>query len=335
MSPKNGLSSVQIVTFFMLITVFVGCVSAQENPYTEVAEWLQSPPSRQLGSVSGVYADVDGNFWITERCGANSCLDRDDVSPIHMYDPSGRWVKGFGDGMFVWPHGIYIDSNGNMWVTDARGDGRRGFQVFKFGPDGEILMTLGEAGIAGDDSGHFNGPTDVLVAPDGSIFVSDGHDADSNNRVMKFSADGRFLKSWGMSGSAAGEFSVPHDLAMDSQGRLFVADRDNNRVQIFNQEGEFLEEWPQFGRPSGLYISNDDTIYVSDNLSTAENNPDRQRGIYVGDALDGSIIAFIPEPPLDPGDSRTTGPHGLYVNDLGEIFGSDVQAETVRKFVRR
>ena len=282
-----------------------------------------------------MFFDADENIWITERCGADTCLDRDDVSPIHLYDSSGQWSSGFGDGMFVWPHGIYIDSSGNIWVTDGRGDGQRGQQVFKFSPDREILMTLGEAGVAGDDSGHFNGPTDVLVAPNGDIFVSDGHDAESNNRVLKFSEDGQFLKSWGTSGSAAGEFSVPHDLAMDSQGRLFVADRDNNRIQIFDQEGEFLEEWSQFGRPSGLHISGDDTIYVSDNLSTAENNPGGQRGIRVGDARDGTVNAFIPEPPLDLGDTSTTGPHGLYVNPLGEIFGADVQAETVRKFVRR
>ena len=330
---KSYSQSTSVVAVLMLVTMLAESVSAQVNSYTEVDGWMQSPPSRELGAVSGVYTDADGIIWITERCGADTCLDQDDVSPIHLYNSSGQWIRSFGDGMFVWPHGIYIDSGGNIWVTDGRGDGQRGHQVFKFSPDGEVLMTLGEAGIAGDDSGHFNGPTDVLVAPNGDIFVSDGHDADSNNRVLKFSADGQFLISWGTSGSAAGEFSVPHDLAMDSQGRLFVADRDNNRIQIFNQEGEFLQEWEQFGRPSGLYITDDDTIYVSDNLSTAENNPDGQRGIRIGDARDGSIKAFIPEPPLDPGDTRTTGPHGLYVNGLGEIFGADVQAETVRKFV--
>ncbi|MBT5030783.1 MAG: hypothetical protein HOM55_00645 [Proteobacteria bacterium] len=332
---KNYFQSSCVVVMFTLFVAILECVSAQENPYIELAEWMQPLPSRALGSVSGVYEDAEGDYWTTERCGANSCLDRDDVSPIHVYDSSGRWVKSFGDGMFVWPHGIYIDVDGNIWVTDARGDDQRGYQVFKFSPDGEVLMTLGEAGVAGNDPDHFSAPTDVHVAPNGDIFVSDGHEADSGNRVLKFSSDGQFIKSWGTSGSAAGEFRVAHDLEMDSQGRLFVADRDNNRIQIFNQEGEFLEEWGQYGRPSGLYITDDDTIYVSDNLSTEENNPGGQRGIRIGDASDGTIKAFIPEPPLDPGDTRTTGPHGLYVNGLGEIFGADVQAETVRKFVLR
>ncbi|MBT5558303.1 MAG: hypothetical protein HOJ88_00290 [Proteobacteria bacterium] len=334
MSIRNQYQLIHIITFILLI-LHAGYASAQQNPYVELSEWIQSPPSRELGSVSGIYEDAQGNFWITERCGANSCLDRDDVSPIHVYDPTGHWIKSLGDGMFVWPHGIYIDMDGYIWVTDARGDDQRGYQVFKFNSEGEVLMTLGEAGVSGDGPGYFSAPTDVLVAPSGDIFISDGHEADANNRILKFSPEGNFIKSWGGSGSAAGEFSVAHDLDMDSQGRLFVADRDNNRIQIFSQEGEFLEEWGQFGRPSGLYITDDDLIYVSDNLSTEENNPGGQRGIRIGNARDGTITAFIPEPPLAPGKTGTTGPHGIYVNDLGEIFGSDVQAETVRKFIRR
>jgi hypothetical protein len=334
MSIKNHYQFAPSITL-VILTLSAGFADAQQNPYVGVPEWIQSPPSRELGSVSGIYADAEGNFWITERCGANSCLERDDVSPIHVYDSSGNWLKGLGDGMFVWPHGMYIDADGYIWVTDARGDEQRGYQVFKFNSEGEVLMTLGEAGGAGDGPVHFSAPTDVLVAPNGDIFVSDGHEADSNNRVVKFSSDGQFLKSWGASCSAPGEFKVAHDLDMDSQGRLFVADRDNNLIQIFNQEGEFLEEWGQFGRPSGLYITDDDMIYVSDNLSTEENNLGGQRGIYIRDARDGTITGFILEPTLGQGESGTTGPHGLYVNSLGEIFGSDVQAETVRKFVRR
>jgi len=300
----------------------------------EVPGWIQAPDTRALGSVSWVDTDADGNVWIAERCGANTCVDRDDLASIHMYDASGRWVKSFGEGMFVWPHGIHVDFDGNIWVTDGRGDGRRGYQVFKLSPDGEILMVLGEAGVTGDGPDHFGSPTDVLVAPNGDFFVSDGHEPDSNNRVLKFSSDGRFLMAWGMSGSRIGEFSVPHAMAMDSQGRLFVADRANNRIQIFNQEGDFLEEWPQFGRATGIAIAGDDIVYVSDNQSNADNNPGWERGIYVGNAADGSVLAFIPDPTRDPNATQATGAHGLAANDLGEIFGAEVLAETVRKYIR-
>ncbi|MDG2088009.1 MAG: peptidyl-alpha-hydroxyglycine alpha-amidating lyase family protein [Arenicellaceae bacterium] len=322
-----------LITYFVLISVFAEVSIAQENPYTEIVGWIQSPDSRELGSVSWVDADPKGNIWIAERCGANSCIDRDDVSPIHMYSASGVRLAHFGDGMLVWPHGIHVDFDGNIWVTDGRGDGQRGYQAFKFNPAGEVLMTLGEAGVAGDGVGHFSSPTDVLVAPNGDIFVSDGHEPESNNRVLKFSADGKFIKSWGVSGSSAGEFSVPHALAMDSQGRLFVADRDNNRVQIFNQEGTYLAQWSQYGRATGIYISDDDTLYVSDNQSNLKNNPGWQRGIRVGDARDGLVKAFIPDPTLNPDMSQATGAHGLYANSFGEIYGAEVVAETVRKFV--
>ncbi len=312
-----------------------GMASAQNLAYDEVAEWIQPPNSGMLGSVSSIYPDAEGNLWIAERCGQNSCVGRDGLAPVLLYDPSGRWVRGFGEGLFVWPHGIYVDADGNIWVTDADGDGQRGHQVFKFSPEGDILMTLGEAGVAGTAPGQFNGPTGVVVAPNGDIFVTEGHDPDSNNRVQKFSPDGEFLASFGGTGSGPGEFIVPHDIAMDSRGRLFVADRDNNRIQIFDQDGVFLDQWHQFGRASGLFIGDDDTLYVSDNQSNAARNPGWERGIRVGSSRDGSVAAFIRDPAFDPGNSAATGAHGLAANATGEIFGAEVGAETVRKYVRR
>jgi len=313
----------------------VGMASAQEILYDEVSGWIQPPDSRALGAVSSVYPDIENNLWIAERCGQNSCIGRDNLAPVHLYDPSGRWVRGFGEALFVWPHGIYVDSDGNIWVTDADGDGPRGHQVFKFSPEGDILMTLGEAGVAGTAPGQFNGPTGVVVAPNGDIFVSEGHNPDSNNRVQKFSPDGEFLASFGGTGSAPGEFIVPHDIVMDSRGRLFVADRDNNRIQIFDQDGVYLDQWHQFGRASGLYIASDDTLYVSDNQSNTARNPGWERGIRVGSALDGSVGAFIPDPDFDPENAAATGAHGLAANAEGEIFGAEVGAATVRKYVRR
>ncbi len=313
----------------------VGMAGAQEILYDEVSGWIQPPDFRALGAVSSVYPDGENNLWIAERCGQNSCVGRDNLAPVHLYHPSGRWVRGFGEALFVWPHGIYVDSDGNIWVTDADGDGPRGHQVFKFSPEGDILMTLGEAGVAGTAPGQFNGPTGVVVAPNGDIFVSEGHNPDSNNRVQKFSPDGEFLASFGGTGSAPGEFIVPHDIVMDSRGRLFVADRDNNRIQIFDQDGVYLDQWHQFGRASGLYIASDDTLYVSDNQSNTARNPGWERGIRVGSALDGSVGAFIPDPEFDPENAAATGAHGLAANAEGEIFGAEVGAATVRKYVRR
>lgn len=335
MSMFECTGPVTLVGICALVTVLSAVTHAQDNLYREVPNWIQPPSSRSLGSVSWAYPDSAGNIWIAERCGQNDCVGRDDFAPILSFDPSGRLTKSFGAGMFVWPHGIFVDSDGSIWVTDARGDGRRGHQVLKFSSDGEMLMSLGEAGVAGDGTSQFNGPTDVAVASNGDIFVSDGHETDSNNRVLKFSRDGKFLKSWGGTGSDAGEFDVPHALAMDSRGRLFVADRNNNRIQIFDQEGVFLEEWSQFGRATGLYIAADDTIFVSDNQSNTQRNPGWRRGIYVGSARDGSVTAFIPDPDFDPDNAEATGAHGLCANAAGEIFGADVGAETLRKYVLR
>lgn len=332
--PKlRGYSSLAIA--LTVVTAAPSGALAQPNPYLEVPDWIEPPENRALGAVSSAYTDAAGHIWIAERCGQNSCVGRDDLAPIHMYDGSGRWIKSFGRGLFAWPHGIYIDPAGNVWVTDARGDGRRGHQVIKFTADGEELMRLGEAGVAGTGPHRFDGPTDVVVAPTGEIFVSDGHEPESNNRIVKFSADGEFLMSWGRTGSAPGEFRVPHSIRLDSNGRLFVADRSNGRVQIFDQDGNFIEAWRQFGRATGLYIGADDAIYVSDNQSDATRNPGWVRGIRIGNTADGRVTAFVPIANFDPNVAEAVGAHGVTANAAGEIFGAEVGAMTVRRYVRR
>ena len=276
----------------------------------------------------------DGTLWIAERCGANDCLANSDVDPILHVAANGAWLGAFGAGLFAWPHGIYVDAGGNVWVTDARGGDAVGHQVIKFAPDGRELLRLGTSAHAGDGETHFNGPTDVVVAANGDVFVSDGHEPVSNNRIVKFSANGRYIKEWGGSGSAPGQFLVPHALALDSQGRLFVADRDNNRIQIFDQDGNFLEQWTQFGRPSGIHISADDTLYVSDNQSNDERHRGWPRGLYVGSAKDGTVSAFIPDPEFDPGEAQETGAHGLAADAAGTIYGAEVYSQSVKKYER-
>ena len=325
-------SAVRTVMF--PVAWLAAAVAAQDSPYAEIPNWA-GPPARQLGAVSWTDVDADGNVWIAERCGANSCVGRDGFAPIHSYDSGGRWLRSFGAGMFVFPHGLHVDADGNIWVTDAGSEGGRGHQVFKFSPEGEVLMALGEAGVAGAGPGHFSTPTDVVVAANGDVFVADGHARDSNNRIVKLSSDGRFIASWGMSGSGPGEFLVPHAVAIDAQGRLFVADRDNNRIQIFDQDGGFVAAWSTFGRPSGLFVAADDTLYVSDNQSNAQRNPGWHRGIRIGRARDGSLTAFIPDPAFDADNAAATGAHGLSANTRGEIFGGEVGAQMVRQYVPR
>ena len=306
----------------------------QPNPFVESPGWADFSGHRAPGNVSGVAVDDESaTVWVLARCGANDCTDNTSDAPIIALDRStGRPRAHYGSGDFVWPHGIHVDADGNVWVTDGRGAGSRGLQVIKYGPDGRELLRLGTAGEAGAGPDRFSGPTDVAVAADGSIFVADGHETDSNHRIVKFSADGEFLLSFGGFGDAPGEFNVPHAIAIDSGGRLFVADRDNNRVQIFDQSGNFIDAWTQFGRPSGIAISADDTVYVSDNQSNDDRNPGVARGVRVGKASSGVVMAFLPDPDFDPARDQETGAHGIAVDAYGDVYGAEVWGQTVRKY---
>ena len=321
------------------------------NPYKITQKWAPLPDGRKWGGTAAVAIGPDGNIWTYERCGGTTCAGSN-LAPILEFDPSGKLLKNFGAGLLLFPHGIFVDSEGNVWVTDGMG-GRtvpddvgkhgKGHQVFKFSPDGKVLMVLGKAGIPGDGPDTFNRPSAVVVAANGDIFVADGHSSPANSvvnaRIVKFSKEGKFIKSWGMLGSAHGDFDCPHDLAFDSKGRLFVADRANNRIQIFDQDGKFLAEWRQFGRPSGIFIAKDDAMYVADSESTDEKgygyNPGVKRGIRIGSAKDGKVTAFIPDTtnPI-PAGGATSGAEGVAADHQGNVYGAEVQLMDVKKFVK-
>ena len=313
--------------------------SVTSNPFRPTYEWGELPAGRTWGSTSAVDIAADGNIWVAERCGANTCVGST-VDPILLFSKDGKLIRSFGAGLLAWPHGIDVDHEGNVWVTDAWAAKATttGHTVLKFSPDGKLLMTIGEPGVAGDPPKHLSRPSDVLVAPNGEIYIAEAHDQ-SRSRITKWAADGTHIETWGEEGYGPKQFRDPHALAMDSQGRIFVGDRFNNRIQIFDQNGAFLAIWTQFGRPSGIYIDRDDKIYVADSESSpAEDqymgmrNAGWEKGIRVGDARTGWVSHFLP-------DDRAavqgySGPEGVAVDSEGNIYGAEVTQRRMTKWVR-
>lgn len=304
------------------------------NPYRTIADWAKLPEGRTWGAAAGVDVDRHGNIWVAERCGQNTCAGSN-LPPILEFDPSGKLLKSFGAGMFNFPHGIHVDRAGDIWVTDGVGADGKGHQVFKFNPDGKVLMTLGKAGVAGDGPDTFNKPSAVGIAPNGDIFVADGHGPGSNARIVKFDKNGKFIKTWGKLGTGPGEFDIPHCLVFDSKGRILVCDRNNNRIQIFDQEGNYISEWKQFSRPSGIAIDAKGIIYVADSESesVSKNHYGWKRGIRVGNIKDGSVFAFIPDP-VDVA-TGTSSAEGVAVDSHGVIYGAEVGQKDLKKYVKK
>jgi sugar lactone lactonase YvrE len=325
-----------------LLVVFSALALAQSSaprndlpqPYKTTRDWGQLPPGVKWAAVTAVEPGPGGVIYVIHRCFANSCAGRTEA-PILKYDASGKLLKAWGEGMFVFPHGATVDRDGNLWVTDARGDAGKGHQVFKFSPDGQVLMTLGKAGVSGSGPDLFDQPTDVVVAPGGDIFITDSHRNGKNNRVVRLRKDGTFVREWGKKGSGSGEISEPHTIALDSRGRVFVGDRENNRIQIFDQDGKFIAEWRQFGRPSGITITADDTIYVTDSESGPDTGahelPGIKKGIRIGSARDGSVRTFIED--MESTVADHSGAEGLGVDPQGNVYGAVVRRQMLERHV--
>ncbi|MEO8007966.1 MAG: peptidyl-alpha-hydroxyglycine alpha-amidating lyase family protein [Betaproteobacteria bacterium] len=335
------------------------------NPYQTIAPWGDLPEGRTWGALNAVAIDNDGeSVWVANRCGANpdippgespyaydSCAGSN-VAPVMKFDAGGKLLKSFGAGMFIFPHKLHVDAHGNVWVADARSANAReqakyqhekpkGHVVVKFSPRGNVLMVIGTPGVAGNPPQALTEPCSVVTAPNGDIFIAEGHSGqypgqgpDSVGRISKFTKDGQFIKSFGRWGSAPGEFKTPHDLAMDSKGRIYVADRGNMRIQIFDQDGAFVAQWKQFSRPSGLYIR-DDMIYVADSESNGlpfAAHPGWKRGIRIGSVKDGQVRYRIPDPLEMPG---TSAAEGLAVDAKGNVYGGEVGPRQLVKHVKQ
>lgn len=312
---------------------FLAQVSGQElSRYSLVEGWSPVPvPGTAEWEMSGAAVSPDGSRLFMSH--------RADPPILDIHPSSARIVRSWGNAMLAWPHSLYLDRDGNLWVADAAvGSGAgaglnppmpsavaagRGHQVLKFSRDGRLLMTIGTAGQPGTDPAHFNAPTGVAVARNGDIFVSDGHGGTTNARVMVFDKRGRFLRTWGTRGSGPGEFGEPHAIALDARERVIVADRTHGRLQVFDKEGRFITQWTGFGRrPCGIAIGADDTIYVSSHDARAHENI-----ITIARASDGTVIEVV--------TNALDGIEGIAVDGKGTIYATSATGHAVAKYVRK
>ena len=330
------------------------------DPYHLVQGWPTLPASMnggRWGEVIRVHVAADGNIWVFQRCfnvvpaGSATCINRGPENPpILEFDPAGKLLKSFGAGLFAYPHGFTIDGDGNLWVSDVNdqetvlgmsaknADGViMGEEVLKLSPEGKVLMTLGREGLAGNGPDTFDRPTGVAIGAHGDIFVADGHAPNKYGtaRVVKFTKEGRFIKAWGRKGAAPGEFDEPHDIFIGgSRNWVYVADRKNDRIQVFDQDGEFIAAWKQFGQPSSVFVGKDDTIYVGASFADANAKKGERRGIVIGNAIDGSLKEFIPDPAdLDKVIAGTSA-SGIAADEQGTVYAADVGAHNLRKYVK-
>jgi DNA-binding beta-propeller fold protein YncE len=367
---RAGQTRFVLVAGAVAIAVFAATSRAQQpqypkpaelpNPYRLAQGWPALPASMNAGrwgEVIRVHVARTGNIWVFHRCfntvppGHATCINRGEANPpILQFDPSGKLLTSLGAGLFAYPHGFTVDDDGNLWTSDVNDEASvlgmsarnaagvvMGHEVLKLAPDGKVLMMLGRQGVAGNGPDTFDRPTGVAIAPNGDVFVSDGHFPNKHDsaRVVKFTRDGRFIKAWGRKGAGPGEFDEPHDIFVGgSQGRVYVADRRNRRIQVFDQDGNFIAAWAQFGQPSSVFVGADDAIYVGTSFRDPAAKKGEKRGIMIGNAKDGSLTAFIPDPTdLDTVDVGTSA-SGIAADEAGAVFAADVGAHNLRKYVK-
>ena len=318
-------------------------VNSGANPYRVIRDWAQlTAENRAWGGSNGVAIDKDGKtVWAVDRCSPGTtpgCLGST-ANPVHHFDDGGREIRSFGSGLFVWPHGIHVDRDGNVWVADSRGAEGKGSVVVKFSPDGKVLLTLGKPGVRGNPPEALTDPTDVVTdSRNGDVYVAESHtdvtDPGLVGRISVFDWSGKFLRVIGKTGTGPGEFRTPHAIEFDSQGRLVVADRHNHRIQILTKEGKFIAAYSEFGRTSGLAIDANDVIYTADSESTERVHPGWQRGVRIGSLKDGKVTIFVPAHTVPNSADGAMG-EGIAIDAAGNVFTAEAQLRGVTKYAKR
>jgi len=283
-------------------------LNAPTLPHKLVANWPQLPAGWNLGEVSGVAVDKDDSVWVFNR-GAH---------PMIQFDKTGKMLQAWKDVPIKSTHGVRIDPQGNVWAVDVAGHA-----VVKFNRAGKVLMVIAQPGnAAGDNNSNyaFNRPTGVSFAANGDIYVSDGY---VNSRVVKYNKDLEYLSHWGTKGKGDGEFDLVHDVAVDSKGRVYVADRLNSRVQVFDASGRFLAKWTEVGQPWGLiYSTKEDVLYMCDGLNNR----------IAKLSLDGKVLGVLSSFGKAPG--KLDFAHNIAIDSTGAIYVAEIKNWRVQKFAK-
>jgi DNA-binding beta-propeller fold protein YncE len=292
------------------------------NWYRVDPAWPHRPQDAAWGAMPGVAIDKANRIWIFTRA----------KPPVQVYDANGNYIRGWGDDVIESAHGLRLDNDDNVWVTDDRGH-----VVMQFTPEGKLLKTLGTPGVPGEDDKHLNRPTDMAISPRGDVFVTDGY---GNNRVVHFDRNGRFVKSWGRLGVKPGEFSVPHAIVRDSKGRLYVADRNNVRIQVFDENGTFLDEWRSLLVPWGLCVTKNDEIWACGSSPMPWIGDQDRLG---GPPKDQLVMKFNSAGklltlwtfPLGTKQGELSWCHSIAVDADENLYIGDIKGEHVQRFVRQ
>jgi DNA-binding beta-propeller fold protein YncE len=301
----------------MLICLFAPvALFAQSGPwpnlgYQVAPHALSLPPGGNFIEPTEVALNSRGHMFVFHR----------GLQPLMEFDSNGDFIRALGDGLFTFAHGLKIDAEDNLWTTDVGSH-----VVLKLSPEGRILLVLGRKGVAGQtDSASsmplFDKPADVAFDGKGNIYVADGY---GNSRIVKFDRDGNFIKAWGQKGAEEGNFDLPHAIAIDSEGLVYVGDRENRRIQIFDQDGNFIKQWTHAGSPWSLQITPDQFLYVTDGYASRVLKMDR----------DGNVLGVL-------GGMAGKAPgqfglvHGLAIGPQGEIYTTEILNWRIQKFVKR